>query len=45
MSVKSIEENDKQPYIWTPIWECEKMTYIRGTNVCDVEIGHGFEDW
>jgi len=21
------------------------MTYIRGTNVCDVEIGHGFEDW
>ena len=23
----------------------KKRTYIWGTDVCDVEIGHGFEDW
>ena len=27
---------------WTPIWKFEKRTCI---DVCDVEIGRGFEDW
>ena len=29
----------------TPIWELKKKTYIWGWDVCDVEIGHGLDDW
>ena len=40
-SLTSFWKIENQPYIW----EFEKRTLIWATDVCDVEIGHGFEDW